>query len=188
MDSGEAMTVLPQPGTGSMRTPGRGAGQRGFSLIEALTVISILSVLTAMAIPSMTAMLRNGKLRGTGSDLFGDMLVARSEAVKQNCNVTVTPTGGAWTGGWQVASVAACGNGAVTLVQHPALDGDIKVLPAGTASTITYGPTGRVSAGLQTVIFYENVSGTEARCVGVDASGVPRITVDTNGKASDGCN
>lgn len=168
----------------------RRAAQAGFTLIEALTVVSILAFLSAMAIPSMTAMIRNSKLRGAGSDFFGDLLVARSEAVKQNCNVQVVQTtSGTWTGGWSVTSVSTCINGAVTLAQHPALPSDIQVMLAPSAATnITYGSNGRVGNGLQTVTFYENVSGTQARCVGVDASGVPRVMVDTDGDAANGCN
>ena len=175
-------------------TGSRGLRQRGFSLLELLTVITIVGLLAGIAIPNMTSMIRNSKLRGVASDLFGDLLTARSEAVKRNCNVQVVPTGGAWTGGWTVSSVACsapvAGTIAATQVAaHPALDSDIKV--EGTATTIVYGGNGRVSSGApQTIVFYESTSGTQARCVAVDNSGVPRITLDarTSGTPANGCN
>jgi len=182
------MTDFRQHRTGDPRgVPGR---QRGFTMIEALTVVAILAFLSAMAIPSMTAMVRNSKLRGASSDFFGDLLVARSEAVKQNCKVQVVQaTSGTWTGGWSVTSAAACSAGAVVLAQHPALASDIQVTLAPTAATnITYGSNGRVSNGNQTVTFFETVSGTQARCVGVDSSGVPRVLLDTDGDYTNGCN
>jgi len=184
------MTNFCEQRTGCPQDESGGGRQRGFTLIEALTVVAILTFLSAMAIPSMTAMVRNGKLRGAGSDFFGDLLMARSEAVKQNCKVQVVQaTSGTWTGGWSVTSTAACSAGAVVLAKHPALASDILVTLAPSAATnVTYGSNGRVSNGLQTVTFYENVSGTQARCVGVDASGVPRVTVDTDGNAANGCN
>ena len=179
---------------------GYAAQQRGFSLIEALTVVTILAVLASVAIPNLTAMVKNSKLRGVATDLFGDMLTARSEAVKRNCEVDVTPDATAgWAGGWTVSSVACTAPGATASVAatqvaaHPALASDIKVGvlvngAAGTASTVKYNSSGRISSGIQTVVFYESTSGTWARCLAVDTSGVPRISVDSKGVPANGCN
>lgn len=178
----------------------RRAEQAGFTIIEVMTVVAIVAFLAAVAIPNMTAMIKNSKLRGTATDLFGDMLTARSEAVKRNCEVDVIPDATAgWAGGWKVTSVLCTAPGATTSIAatqvalHPALDSDIKVGvlvngAAGTASTVKYGSNGRVSAGLQTVVFYESATGTWARCLAVDTSGVPRISVDSKGDPTHGCN
>lgn len=186
MGSGDPVFVHPQE---EMEMLGRrGLRQRGFTIIEVMTVVAIVSVLAAVAIPNLTSMIRNAKLRGVASDLFGDMLTARSEAVKQNCNISVIPTTtGTWTGGWKVVSAGSCTNASYTLVVHTGLDSDIQEV--GTASTITYSSNGRVSAGTQIVVFYESTSGTQARCVSVDSSGVPRITLDpkTSGTPSNVC-
>lgn len=178
-----------------MRT--RLAGQAGFTIIEVMTVVAIIAFLAAVAIPNMTAMIKNSKLRGAASDLFGDLLVARSEAVKRNCKVDVAPSNTGWSGGWTVTSeaCAAPAGGTIAATQvaaHPALDSDISVqvnVPAGTASTIVYGSNGRISAGQpQTVIFYNSTKGVWARCLAVDTSGQPRISVDSKGVPANGCN
>lgn len=166
----------------------RRAGQGGFTIIEVMTVVAIIAFLAAVAIPNLTQTIKNSKLRGTASDLFGDLLTARSEAVKRNCNVYVQPTNsGDWSSGWNVTT-APCSvpfSGTIAAVQvaaHPALDSDVKAyVSSGTAGQITYNSSGRVSAGAQTIDFYESASGVFARCVAVDSSGQPRITVDTVG-------
>lgn len=170
----------------------RRAGQGGFTIIEVMTVVAIVAFLAAVAIPSLTQTIKNSKLRGTASDMFGDLLTARSEAVKRNCPVDVIPlTAGDWSTGWKVVPENTCTSGGGTIVaQHVALDSDIKVnvmvnTNPSTAATITYGSNGRISAGQpQTVVFYELVTGVFARCLDVDTSGVPRISVDTKGAAN----
>ncbi|HEY1991388.1 MAG TPA: hypothetical protein VGH71_02930, partial [Gammaproteobacteria bacterium] len=79
------------------------------------------------------------------------------------------------------------------LTNHAAVDSDVNATvlvngSAGTAAKIVYGSNGRISAGQpQTVVFYELVTGVFARCLDVDTSGVPRISVATKG-ASGACN
>ena len=177
----------------------RRAGQGGFTIIEVMTVVAIMAFLAAVAIPNLTAMIKNSKLRGTASDMFGDLLTARSEAVKRNCEVDVAPTSTTlgWSSGWTVTTQPCLTPGATTVAAtqvaaHPALDSDIKVqvnVPAGTAATIKYGSNGRIFSGQpQTIIFYETTKATFARCLAVDTSGVPRISVDSKGVPANGCN
>jgi hypothetical protein len=60
---------------------------------------------------------------------------------------------------------------------------------ADATSPITYAMNGRVSSGSQTnIIFYNASLPLQARCVGIDPSGLPRIRVDTNRVGTDGCN
>ena len=157
----------------------------GFTLIELLIVIVIIAVLAAVGGPSMLDLIRTSKLRGAASDLYADLLMARSESIKRRTNITVAATSSDWSKGWTVKV------GTTTLSQHDALPGDMAVqinVPAATTPTsLTYGSNGRVSTAAPTLIFYSAATRVQARCVSLDAAGLPRMRTDTNYTASDGC-
>jgi len=164
---------------------------RGFTMIEALVVVAIVAILASIAYPSMQDLMKASRLRGASSDFYSDLLAARSEAIKRRTNVSVSPSGGTWTGGWSVTFAAS------TLRNHEPLAGDIQVqvnIPAAPASPITYGSNGRptclpASCVRTTVIFYvTGTPGAQARCIGISPSGLPNIRTDTNNNATDGCN
>lgn len=87
-----------------------GIVSRGISLIESLVVLSILGVLIAIASPSLSDIIRNGRLSSQNSQMLYSLNLARSEAVKRMLPVVVcrgsTTAGcdgaGAWEGGWIV--------------------------------------------------------------------------------------
>jgi len=174
-------SLAPRIGCGS-----RCDAPRGFTAIELMIVLVVVAILAAVAFPAMAALISASKLRGASSDLYSDLLDARSEAVKRHTNVLVTPVGGSWTGGWTVTF------GGVALTKHEALPSDLRVqvnVPATSASTITFAANARVSSGAQTVIFYATAgAGVQARCVSTDPSGLAHITIDNNGNPADGCN
>jgi prepilin-type N-terminal cleavage/methylation domain-containing protein len=63
--------------------------RRGFTLVEALTVIVVAGLLLAIAAPRFTAM-RNGLLLDTAArQLAGDLRRAQTEAIKRNQTVVV---------------------------------------------------------------------------------------------------
>ena len=75
---------------------------RGFTLAEVLIVLTILGVLAAIAAPNMINMVRTQRIKTASFDVFSSLNMARSEAIKRNRQVIVTPTGGNWAKGWQV--------------------------------------------------------------------------------------
>ena len=56
----------------------------GFSLLEALVVVGVGMLITAMALPSMTTAIANAKLRGSMTSLSGLLQSCRMVAVKEN--------------------------------------------------------------------------------------------------------
>jgi Tfp pilus assembly protein FimT len=64
-------------------------GAGGFSLIEALVVISILALTAAVTIPNLVAWRSGMQFRAAVNELRNDLESARARAVKENARVTV---------------------------------------------------------------------------------------------------
>ncbi|MBV9610031.1 MAG: prepilin-type N-terminal cleavage/methylation domain-containing protein, partial [Acidobacteria bacterium] len=79
----------------------RGRRQDGFTILEVSVVIGIMLVISAMAIPSITTVVANAKLRGAAYDLSGIIQKCRMAAVQNNTTYsvafgTVNGAQGAW--------------------------------------------------------------------------------------------
>jgi len=58
--------------------------QTGFTLMEMMTVIAVIGILSAIAIPSFLSMLPGMRLNGASRMVAGDLMAARMKAVKLN--------------------------------------------------------------------------------------------------------
>lgn len=86
----------------------------GFGLIELIVTISIVAILTAIALPSFRNMINNSRASTQAGDLVAAINLARNEAVTRNRTVTIcaaatasgTPTACAsatdWNQGWMI--------------------------------------------------------------------------------------
>ena len=149
-------------------------GSRGFTAVEALTVLAILAIGAAVAVPSLSNVLAGQRLRAAGTDLMSSLLVARSEAIKRNAQVGIVPrSGGDWKTGWRVVTVATAEQ--VDAKDPPGVRVAVNAPPA-----IVYQRNGRLAvAGMTQVEFrdIESQPGVHARCVSIDPSGLPRLTI-----------
>src|SRR3954466_9548656 len=82
----------------------RGAPARGFTLIELMTVVSIVSVLLGVCAPSFSEFLANQHAKGLTYDLMSDLILARNEALKRNASVSLTRGGAGWQYGWTMSA------------------------------------------------------------------------------------
>jgi type IV fimbrial biogenesis protein FimT len=148
---------------------------RGFTLTEFILALAVLSVLAVLSMPMLRELVITGQVRSAAMDIYGGMTFARSEAIKRNVEVTISPTGGDWKNGWTIAAADA----PETLAAHDALAGNLAPLPGG---EITYTRDGRLVAGADFVVNVNASGSTDVamRCVTVRASGQPNIRIDKN--------
>jgi len=146
----------------------RALAQRGFTLIEAIIVMSIMAILAGVSTSSFVWLNQSTQIRGAAFDLVADLDFARSEAVKRNDDVVVAPVAGLWVNGWTVT------NGANVLRRRAGLTGQVDF--AAAPGALTFDGAGRAS--LVTVGNFQicppaggNLTG---RTIRVDASGLSR--------------
>lgn len=89
----------------------RGARRyRGYTLIELMMVLTIVSILSAIAAPSFARLLADTRVADATSELFGAVLQTRSEALKRHRRVVLCTSSDAtdcgsetgWESGWIV--------------------------------------------------------------------------------------
>src|SRR3546814_9315441 len=70
-------------------------------------LLAILVVVATLAVPSFSYLVAKSRVKAAAIDLEIALVRARSEAVKRNSNVTLTPNTGGWKSGWKIGR-ASC--------------------------------------------------------------------------------
>src|SRR4051812_38705397 len=137
---------------------------RGFTLIELLVVVTIAAIFAALAAPSFGSFIAGQRVKTASYDVWSMLTLARSEALKRNSSVTVTPAGGGWQNGWSVTS------GTTTLFQHESFSG---LTITGPATGLTFNSTGRLTTTVNPFALSSSTySNLAERCVRLDLSGL----------------
>lgn len=134
----------------------------GITLIEMLVTLAIAVVVVGVGIPSFTSYSAGQKLRTASLELSSTLLFARSEAIKRNSDVVVTPAADGWDQGWTVTV------GLNTLRAQEAMPG---VSITTDATSLTYANSGRLKDAAAPT--FDIAAGEGARCVAVNLSGMP---------------
>ena len=147
--------------------------QLGFTLVEAMVVISIMAILAGTSVSSFVWLNQSTQVRGATFDLVADLDFARSEAVKRNADIVVAPRNGDWINGWTITfggNVLRSRDPVGAAVGFTAAPPTLTFDGAGRASLVTVGnfqicpPTGGSTTG---------------RTVRLDPSGLSRSTKTT---------
>jgi len=140
---------------------------KGFTLVELMIVVVIVAILAAVALPSLGDFVENQRVKMAATDLMIVLTRARSEAIKRNTNVTVSPKSGNWANGWQMPDPTT----GDLIDDHAAIPSIVITGPA----SVVYRASGRVQGNAAPSF---NVSGTitaAERCVAVDLGGRPTV-------------
>lgn len=162
----------------------------GFTLVELLITLSVMTILLVLAIPSFRDMLMNNRVLAQTDALTSALNYARSSALTQNLNVVVCPLnavgsttcGGGWQNGWIVVSQPATG-GPILLQVHNMGTND-PVLTANTLS-VTFDSRG-IATTQANFKSCDNRGGPFARSVNVLPTGFVQASSDMGLAAWDG--
>lgn len=151
-------------------TLNRGRRIAAFTLLELMVGVAIAGILAALAAPSFSNLVANQRSKAVATDLYVALSKARSEAIKRNTSVTLSPkTANVWKDGWEIIDPSDANK---KIEDHAAITGGTITVPDGVTS-VTYRSSGRVQ-GNTTPTFDITVSGTDSHvCVTVNLSGLP---------------
>lgn len=141
-------------------------GVQGFTLIEMMVTVAIAAILLGIGVPSLSSFIRSQSVKTASFDVTSALVFARSEAIKRNADVVITPVSSDWKNGWTV-TVSMNGNTSTLGRQS-----EYKNLSIATAaSSITYRANGRIAGAVMPR--FEITGDASKRCVSVSLSGLP---------------
>jgi type IV fimbrial biogenesis protein FimT len=150
--------------------------QSGFTLVELMIVILLISIILAVAVPNIKAFTSSMRVRSAALDFTSAVMFARSEAMKRGAQVFIkAPSNNDYAQGWCVIfadSTAACSvsaPGAEVMRLQPPLSG-VAITWGTTAGPIGFNTSGRLNSQVK-LQFSESGDGDLVRCLTIDASG-----------------
>jgi len=132
-----------------------------------MVTLAVLAVLIMVAAPSFNTITLTQRVKTASFDIVANLSYARSEALKQNGNVTITPTDGDWANGWTIT-----GPDGSTLKTGAASQNLTITGPA----SLVYSRSGRVTSGSGNIDISSSIedAAVAGRCITLDVTGLPR--------------
>lgn len=126
---------------------------RGFSLIEMVVAITVMGILTAIALPRLQESVIRQSVRGAKLTVASDVARARGTAAGRGCPAVMHLVDGVDARVW-VTTCAVTGGGVDTVGVVDAISSRFDVAVKATADSVVFAPTGLVmSAGWFTAHF-----------------------------------
>jgi len=162
--------------------------ESGYTMMELMMALAVVAILSFIAVPGFKYVTTSNRVATEVNGLLGDMLFARSEAVKEGATVTVcissdgatclgNGAGGAWQLGW-IVFLDTNGNkqvdaGEAVIRVQPAFSGTDTFLGPATFNAITFNRMGYAPTGVLTIISLHDSTANTAwtRCLAITAIG-----------------
>jgi type IV fimbrial biogenesis protein FimT len=138
--------------------------ETGFTLIELLTAVAVVGILAALAVPSFREFIASQRVKTASFDLQSLLIMARSEAIKRNGNVTLSGIGSG-----TLAITAADGT---VIQQREGFSGLTLTCNPSPCSNVVYTGSGRLAATVPTIEIGAAAT-NQLRCISIDLSGRP---------------
>lgn len=140
-------------------------------MIELLVTVVIIGILAAVGMPAFSSFVAGQRVKTASFEVMSMLMLARSEALKRNDNVTIAPV---MVGGVLDRIEATAADG--TVVKSMPMPKGVEFVVS--VSSITYQPSGRTTAAATATFGIRNAgSSVTSRCISIDLSGRPNSKV-----------
>lgn len=147
--------------------------ESGFTLPELLVVVVVLGILASVGASGFQSLIQSQQAKNASFEIFSSLSLARSEAIKRNDSVTLTPTDATnWGKGWAITSAAG------VIKSQSELK---KIVISQGAASVVYTPTGRATTPTSFLLDVSANPTANARCIKIELSGMPRVYKPVNG-------
>lgn len=151
------------------------SGVRGFSLIELVVAMTILGVLLARGVPTVTGWVQSSQIRTAAEAIQNGLQVARQQAVQLNTKVKFALTGSDWA--ITVVNPAAGIQSRVNTVDTP------NASVAGSQTEVVFNGLGRVSPVPTGLIFFDVTNPLGGNCAAAGGGmRCMKVTVQSGGQ------
>lgn len=123
--------------------------QRGFNVIELMTVVALMALLVTIGVPNFRTLLANNRITSNVNQFSSSLTLARSEAVKANQRVVVCPS----TDGAECTADVDWNVGWITFIDRNT-DNDVDDDGAGNPADDPCGPTAGDDAADDCILSY----------------------------------
>jgi type IV fimbrial biogenesis protein FimT len=166
-----------RPPPAAPRCPSPAFRAAGFSLVETMIVLAVLSILLAIAVPSLREWMLNSQIRTKAEVVLQGLQLARTEAIRRNTRVRfeLLKDGAEFTTGWRFGCATVTLDCPLVILDKPASEGGSAVaLTTNAAATeVTFSGLGIVAAG--------SLSQVDLTTTAISAPTNWRVTVSSGG-------
>ncbi len=159
--------------------------KRGFTIVELVVTLAVLSIILVWAVPSFRSITQNARVTSQANEFITSLNLARSEALKRQVPVSIAAASGGtiaseFGNGWSVF-VDFDGDGAVdasdiTLATNAGLQGGLTLNSVNDISSLTYRADGTIAASRSFQVRIAECRGMAARDVVVSRIGHAQVT------------
>jgi type IV fimbrial biogenesis protein FimT len=144
-----------------------GRSQTGFTLLELMLTLTIVSVIVGLAVPNFREFIKNSRMTSGANDLLASLQLARSESIKRRGPVAVCPSadpqdaqpacaatfnGNGWVVWWDKDDDGVIDPGEDVLGRHDALDASLRLTES--VNLTRYQPSGFVEANTTNFVLF----------------------------------